>query len=329
MGSTVSTASTPNQPPAKSGTALREYSRLTKVGLNTMVVGTTCAGFLLASGARVDWMLLGWTLLGTALAALGASGLNQWLERHRDARMHRTRSRPLPARRLPSGQALAVAGALALGGDLLLAVQVNALTALLALIVQLVYLGMYTPLKPRSTLSTLLGGICGALPPMMGFSAATGRLEPAAWLLGALLFAWQIPHFLALAWMYRRDYLRGGYRMLPMLDESGRLNFTMLLIYTLALLPLGLAPVLVGLGGWTYALGSLLLGMLMVWLSLRLNRNRSERDARRVFLASVIYLPLVLILLVADHRGLTGAATEPSEAAPLAAAGVQYREGPR
>jgi protoheme IX farnesyltransferase len=256
---------------------------------------------VLASRGPLDWGLLAVTLAGTALAALGASGLNQYAEWRRDALMERTRGRPLPQRQLTPTQALVLSVALGAGGVLLLAWQVNLLTALLALSVQVVYIGLYTPLKTRSPLCTLVGAYCGAVPPMMGYSAATGTLEVGAYVLGALLFAWQIPHFLALAWMYRDDYARGGHKMLPVIEENGRATMLMVLLYTLALLPVSLAVVLAGLAGWLFFTGSALLGIAFAATGVRLLREQSRTAARRVFLASIAYLPLVLLLLLADR----------------------------
>jgi heme o synthase len=281
---------------------LRHYLKLTKPGLNLMVVLTTLAGYLAAGGGVPDAARLAWTLGGTALAALGSSGVNQWLERRRDARMLRTRSRPLPSGALPPTQALVVALLLACSGDIFLGVAVNTLTAALAIATQLIYLCAYTPLKARTPLSTLLGAVCGALPPMMGFSAATGGLPIGAWILGALLFAWQMPHSLALGWMYREDYRRGGYRLLPVLDSSGQRTFITMLLYSLSLLPLALALTLSGTAGWVYGAGSLALGLALSWQAMRLLASGSDQVARRMFLASVSYLPLLLLLLMLDVR---------------------------
>lgn len=279
---------------------IRQYMKLTKVGLNTMVVLTTFAGYILASGGLEAGPRLLWTLLGTALAALGSSGVNQWLERGRDSRMQRTRSRPLPSGKLAPQQALTVSLLLAFLGDVVLGVLINPLTALLAVLVQLIYLTLYTPLKTVTPVATLLGAVCGALPPMMGYSAVTGRLDAGAWIMGALLFAWQIPHSLALAWMYRQDYRDGGYRLLPVLDTTGRQTFRMVLVYALALTPLALALVLAGQTGWLYAAGALLLGLLLVAFAVQLLRERTELAARRLFFASVTYLPLLLLLMMVD-----------------------------
>jgi heme o synthase len=302
---------------------LRLIPKLTKAGLNFMVVLTTSVGFLLAHSGRLDWGLFGWTLAGTALAALGSSGLNQWLERRRDALMERTRNRPLPRGQMSPGQALAVSLVLALAGVGLLAWQVNLLTAALALSVQVVYITLYTPLKTRSPLCTLVGAYCGAVPPMMGFSAATGTLSLGAYILGALLFTWQIPHFLALAWLYREDYARGGHRMLPVVDESGRTTMLMIVLYALALAPISSALALAGLAGWTFAGSAAVLALGFAGLGLALWLQPTRQSARRVFFASIAYLPLVLLLLVLDRGPASTRAVEAQlvpAPAPVAAA---------
>ena len=203
--------------------SLSSYLELGKARLSTLVVATTAVGFAVAPG-RFDALLFAWTLLGTTLAALGANSLNQWAERERDALMERTRTRPLPSGRLAAREALAAGVLESLGGVALLAALVNLLTALLAAFVILLYVLVYTPMKSRSHLNTLVGAVCGAIPPMMGWTAVTGALDPGAYILAAVLFVWQIPHFLALAWLYREDYQRGGYKMLPHSDPSGRLT---------------------------------------------------------------------------------------------------------
>jgi len=281
--------------------ALKPYLVLTKPMLNLLVVITTAAGFALASGTSLDWALLGWTLLGTLHAAMGASALNQRLEWRADGRMQRTRHRPIPMHRITPLAGTLIGLGLVIGGVFILAWRVNWLTAMLAALVVVIYLGIYTPLKRHSMLCTLLGAVCGAIPPLMGFSAATGRLDYAAWTLAALLFVWQVPHFLALAWRYREDYAQGGFVMLPLADGAGSVNSFMLLLYALALVPLALAPALAGLGGLVYIISSVALGSLLVGLAVRQYFERSILSARRVFLASIIYLPLLLVVLVAEH----------------------------
>jgi protoheme IX farnesyltransferase len=184
------------------------------------------------------------------------------------------------------------------------------LPAALALGTVLIYVFVYTPLKPRSSLNTVVGAVTGAVPPLIGWSAASGQLDLGAWLLGALLFLWQVPHFFALAWLYRKDYARGGFRMLPVIDPTGHLTFRVLVVFAALLLPLGLVLVLAGVAGPWFALGSLTLGVGWVAVSVRLLRSGSDRDARRAFLASLVYLPLALVLMVADTHTLVPANSE-------------------
>jgi protoheme IX farnesyltransferase len=245
-----------------------------------------------------------WALLGTALTAAGAMALNELAERQRDARMERTRHRPLPAGEISARTALVFGVASAAAGIVVLAVTVNRLTAVLGLAVVLLYTLVYTPLKTRSSACTLVGAVCGAIPPMMGWAAASGTLAFGAWLLAAIMFLWQIPHFLALAWLYREDYARGGFRVLAVSDPSGGATVLMANLYIAALLPVGAAAALAGVSGWISAAGAALLGGTLLTLGVRLARARSEQNARRLFLATLAYLPLVLALLVADRPGL-------------------------
>ncbi len=282
------------------------YAELTKARLSALVVFTTALGFVLASPADIDWGRLGWALLGTTLAAFGANALNQCLEVERDRRMRRTRLRPLPAGEISRGHAAALGAALAGVGSLVLMIAVNPLTAVLAIATVLIYVGLYTPLKALHSSNTLVGAVCGAIPPMMGWSAATGTLAGGAWLVGLLLFAWQIPHFLALAWMYREDYARGGFRMLPAVDPSGRTVFRLMVLYSVGLFPLGLAFGFMGLSGWISAGLAAGLAGLMIASSARLARSHEDADARRAFFASVIYLPVLMILLMIDRIPAAG-----------------------
>jgi protoheme IX farnesyltransferase len=279
---------------------LHAYAQLTKVRLTLLVVTTTAVGCLMASGPRPNLATMAWTLLGTALAAAGSMALNQVLEVARDARMERTKDRPLPAGAIGRGHALVFGLATASGGVALLAAMATVLTALLGLAVVLLYTLVYTPLKPRTPLCTLAGAVCGAIPPLMGWTATGAALSFGAWVLAGVLFLWQIPHFLALAWLYREDYARGGFRMLPAVDPSGRVTGQMAVLYALALVPVGAVGVLGGVTGWVFAAGSLILGSALVAFALSLAGLRTDRVARRLFLATLAYLPLLLGLMVAD-----------------------------
>jgi len=294
---------------------------LGKARLSALVVVTTLAGYLMAARPLPGWGHLAATLLGTTLCAFGANGFNQVLERDRDALMVRTRERPLPAGRVGVRAAALWSGAVvALGTGLLLAL-VNATAAALALGTVLLYVLVYTPLKPRSTLNTLAGAICGAIPPLIGWSAVTGGVQGGGWWLALLLFVWQVPHFLSLAWLYRDDYRRAGFRMLPLQDPRGDRTFRFLMLYAWVLLPLGLLATFTGLTGAVFAVGSLLLGGAWLWLGMRCYRDRSLLNARRVFLGSVVYLPLVLGLMVADRAPPRA---EPTEAAAVTVIAAPY-----
>ena len=281
------------------------YLELAKIRLTAMVLVTTAVGFVLASPRPIPWTGLVLTLLGTGLAAVGASTLNQIMEVDRDAKMDRTRDRPLPAGRISRPHALVFALLATAAGLAVLNERVNPLTALLALVNVLIYTLVYTPLKPRTSLCTLVGSICGAMPPVMGWTGAAGRLAPEALLLGAILFLWQVPHFLSLVWMYRDDYARAGYRMLPLIDPEGRLTCLMIVLYSLALMPLGLAATFCGMAGGLFGAASLVLGSGLFLLALRLRADKSRENARRVFLASLAYLPLLLGFMVLDARPRT------------------------
>lgn len=281
--------------------AVQTFMILTKARLASLVVATAMVGFVVARPGSIDpWGLL-WITVGTTLSALGANAFNQCMERHRDAKMLRTRQRPLPAGQLGLGQALAISSLLSLSGMTLLAWRLNLLTAGLALLVHVLYLLVYTPMKPRSPANTLVGAVVGAIPPMMGWTAATGSLGPGAGLLFLVLFAWQMPHFLALAWLYRDDYARGGYRMLPVIDGSGILTGNLVVLYSAMLLPLGLAFLLAGLAGWIFLAGGFALSVWILFMSLRLRMDRTDRSARKLFYASLVYLPAFLALLVLDR----------------------------
>ncbi|CAN5803030.1 heme o synthase [soil metagenome] len=281
--------------------SLYDYLILTKVRITALVLVTTAAGFLLASGQRLDLALLGWTLLGTGLAASWAAALNQVLERDADAKMRRTAARPIPSGRMSAAHGLWVGVGLALAGAGLLAALVNGLTALLALTTVILYVGVYTPLKRMTPLNTIVGAIPGAIPPVMGWTAVTGELGLPAWVLFAILFLWQLPHFLAIAWIFRDDYRRGGFPMLPVVDPDGRATGRQVALYCAALIPVSLIPTFLGLTGPIYFFGALVLGLGFLAFGLMMAVRRRGKEARRVLLASVTYLPLLLALLVVDR----------------------------
>lgn len=281
------------------------YLELGKARLSALVVVTAIVGFVIPAPRPLPLGGLAAAALGTFLLALGANALNQWAEAERDGRMERTRGRPLPSGRMSPRHARIAGLAMVAAGALVLALGNNALTAALGLLNVAVYVLAYTPLKPVTPASTLIGAICGAIPPLMGWSAATGALSAGAFVLAGVLFAWQMPHSLALAYMYREDYERGGYRMLPSV-AGGRLTFHIVNLYCLALTPVALGATLLGLAGWVYAAGAFALGTWMMALGFRLWHGQRESDARRLFLATLAYLPLLLGLMVADRSSAPG-----------------------
>ena len=289
------------------------YLELAKIRLTAMVLVTTLVGYLVAAPRPLDWLGLVLTILGTGLAAVGANTFNQLLEVERDAKMVRTRGRPLPAGRISRLHAFLFALLATAAGLGILNELVNPLTALFGLANVLIYTLVYTPLKPRTSLNTLVGAVCGALPPIMGCTGAANSLSWQAVLLGTILFLWQIPHFLALVWLFRTDYANAGYRMLPVIDPSGRLTCLQIILYLLALLPLGLVALFWGVAGYLFAAMSLLLGLAWFLLGLQLSVAKTQQNARRVFLASLVYLPVLLLFLVADHQPAPRAVQQPAD----------------
>ena len=277
-----------------------DYWTLTKPEVNVLVLASTLAGFYLGSRGPLSGLRLAHTLLGTLLVASGTATLNQFIEREYDARMRRTANRPLPAGRLAPSWALGFGVLLSAAGALDLALAVNALSSLLAVLTLGSYLAFYTPLKRRTPLCTLVGAFPGAMPPLIGWAAARGSLSREAWVLYAVLFLWQFPHFLGIAWMYREDYARAGYIMLPPKDVDGRFTGREIFVFTLALLPVSLIPVFLNQAGAIYCLGASLVGLAFLFCGARLAHSRSNALARRLVLASVIYLPLLFGLMMVD-----------------------------
>lgn len=301
---------------------IRAYLALSKARLCALVIMTSATGYLLALAEPLRWSHLLWAMLGCGLAALGVNALNQCMEVERDRRMRRTRARPLPAGQLSLPHAAAFGMLLSAAGPLVLLATCNPLSAFLTVLCQGVYLLWYTPMKLRSPLNTLVGAISGALPPMVGWAAASGRLEAGAWAIGAILFFWQIPHFLALAWVYRDDYARGGFRMLSVSDPGGTRTADAALLYALALIPVSLALSLTGATGWAYAVAALFIGLLMLLAAVAFRWTPGVPGARRLFVASIIYLPLLLIAMLLDAQPARShsAAAPPASAQRIAAA---------
>jgi protoheme IX farnesyltransferase len=279
--------------------AFADYLELTKPRITSLVVFTTLVGFVVATspGSLRALPLLA-VLAGTTLVAAGASAVNMLLERDTDALMLRTRTRPLPAGRLRAQEALLFGLVLTAIGLALLSWLCGGLTAAVAFCTWASYLFAYTPLKRRTSLSTLVGAVPGALPPVIGWAAARHSLDGGAFVLFAILFLWQVPHFLAIAWIYRDDYARAGLPMLPVLDREGRLTGRQAVIHSLALLLVSLTPVAAGFGGRVYLAGAVLLGMALTVAAFRLAVLRTAAAARALFLASVLYLPALLALLL-------------------------------
>jgi len=286
---------------------IKDYIALTKPRITWLILMSTGVGYFF--GAQKGWQ--GWaglhlltllhTIVGTGLIASGTAALNQWYERVADGKMRRTQARPLPSGRLDAGKALTFAIAISAVGFAELWFGANPLSALLGLFTLLTYLFVYTPLKQRSPHSTTIGSIPGAMPPLIGFAAASGTLTWDAWVLFAILFLWQFPHFYAIAWMYKEDYERAGIRMLPVVEPDGRSTARRILLYSIALIPISLMPKFFAMAGNVYLYGALALGLVFVYYGLRIRWDRTRQQARRVLLASVIYLPALFSLMLFDR----------------------------
>jgi protoheme IX farnesyltransferase len=282
-----------------------DYVELTKPRVAVLVLFTIAAGAWLAGHGQADLLTVVNTLVGTALVALGASALNQLLERHTDALMRRTENRPLPSGRLQPFEVLVFGSALGAGGLAYLGLTLRQpLTVLMAAFTFITYVFLYTPLKRRTTLNTLVGAVPGALPPVIGWTAVRGVITPEAVVLFLILFLWQVPHFLAIAWIYREDYRRAGLRMLPTVDVSGAMTGRQMVSYCLALIPVSLAPVVLGEAGPVYLVGASALGLGFLASTLAFACANTNARARRVLRASLVYLPALLALLVL--QGLYG-----------------------
>jgi len=292
--------------PSKSSTAPAEKAlfqvlcELVKARLTFLVLLTTAVGFYLGWRGTLDVWLLGHTLLGTALVACGAAALNQLSEREHDARMRRTADRPLPSGRLQPETVFILGGASSVVGLLYLAWLVNPLTSLIGAVTLGSYLFVYTPLKRVTWLNTAVGAVPGALPPLMGWTAARGELSGEGWALFGILFFWQIPHFLAIAWLYREDYERAGFVMLPSMDRGGFRTGRQAVSHTMGLLIVSLTPFLLHLTGMLYVCGAVVLGAIFLVCAAQFSRQLTADRARRLFFASILYLPLLLGLMVLD-----------------------------
>jgi protoheme IX farnesyltransferase len=287
---------------------MRDYISLTKPRITWLILMSIGVGYFFGlrgvSLWQIHWWALLHTVIGTGLIASGTAALNQWYEREADAKMHRTSHRPIPSGRLSANRALAFGMGLAIAGFVELAWFVNLLSGVLGIATLVSYLFFYTPLKQRSWLSTTVGAFPGAMPPMIGFAAASGTLTAEAWVLFAILFLWQFPHFYAIAWMYREDYARAGIRMLPVVEPDGHSTARQIVLCASLLIPVSLAPGLLGMSGKLYLLGALLLGGWFLYSGVRAASDLSILRARGVLLVSVIYLPLLYGLMLLDRPGL-------------------------
>lgn len=279
---------------------LIDFYELTKPRMNFLVVVTTMVGYYMAAHGPADWLRVIYTLVGTALTAAGSSVFNQYIERTLDAQMRRTANRPLPGGRIKPADALLFAFALSLLGVAVLWLFVNTLTALLGGLTLLLYVFVYTPAKRSTSLCTIIGAVPGAIPPVMGFTAVQGTITPQALALFAILFLWQMPHFLAIAILYRDDYARGGFRMLPVVDKDMAMTGRQIILYSLSLVTISLLPALLNMAGAAYFAAALLLGIAFSGFGFVCARSKTRSDARQLFLASIVYLPALLAAMMID-----------------------------
>ena len=275
-----------------------DFAELVKARLTLLVLLTTAVGFYLGADSPINYVALFHVVFGTAAAAAGAAALNQWWEYKLDALMHRTKARPVPAGRMRPVEALILGLALSIVGVIYLIVACNILSALLATITIAIYIFAYTPLKRTSTANTAVGAIPGALPPVIGWAAARGRLDLEAWSLFAIMVLWQLPHFFAIAWMYRDDYSRAGFRMISSDDQTGERSASQSVFFCILLLIVAGLPAFLGMVTMLYLPAELLLGGLFVAVAMRFLRMRTVVSARALFIMSIVYLPLLLIALV-------------------------------
>ena len=278
----------------------RAYLELTKPRITVMVLVTTAMGFFFGGRGIHSVVLFLFTLIGTGLASSGGSVLNQYLERDADSKMDRTKNRPIPCGIIQPLSALSFGIILTLAGVILLAWLVNLLTAFLVLMAAFLYVLVYTPLKRHTWLNTLIGAVPGAIPPLAGWTAAAGDFGLGGWILFWILFLWQHPHFFAIAWMYRDDYHKGGFKMLPVVEPDGKRTFRQIIWHSLLLIPVSLMPSVIGMSGKVYFFGALVLGIGFFLVGILFSKTRTIPDARKLLKASVIYLPLLLMLIVID-----------------------------
>ena len=276
------------------------YLELTKPRILSLVLVTTAIGFFLGGKGIHSFSRLIITLLGAGLVCAGASALNQYLERDSDKKMLRTKNRPIPTGIISPNNAMLFGITLLLLGILLLSLQINILTAFLSLLTAFLYVLVYTPLKKISWLNTTIGAIPGAIPPMGGWAAVRGELDLGAWVLFLLLFIWQHPHFFAIAWMFKDDYKRGGFKMLPVLDPGGKQTFRQIAFFSLLLIPVSLLPTVIGMSGRIYFYGALFLGIVLLGVARLFIISHNFQDAQKLLRATVFYLPILFFLIIFD-----------------------------
>lgn len=277
------------------------FFELTKPRIAFMLVLTSAAGFYLGASRGFDiWLFLN-SMTAITLLAFGVATLNQYIERDIDAKMVRTEKRPLPTGRISAKEALTFGILLCVIAEILLFFAVNPLTAGLGLIVIVGYVFLYTPLKTRTTLSTAIGALPGAMPPLMGWTSSANEITLTAWFLFTMLFLWQFPHFLAIAWMYKEQYAKAGIKMLPVVEKDGKITAQQIVIFTVMLLPISLAPFFLGVSGPIYLIGAIILGLWFLVTSIQTARAKSVEKARRLLLVSVLYLPVIFALMVLNH----------------------------
>ncbi len=281
---------------------LAAYLELTKPRIAFMLVLTSAAGFYLGADGGFDVVLFVNSMIGILLLAFGVATLNQVWERKSDALMERTASRPLPTQKVSFVEALVFGVLLCVVAEIYLAVLVNQLTAILGLIVFVGYVLLYTPLKKYTSASTAIGALPGAMPPLMGWTASANEITLGAWILFSIIFLWQFPHFLAIAWMYKEQYAKAGIKMLPVLEPEGKITARQIVFFTILLFPVSIAPFFIGLAGWVYLVGASLLGIWFLMASIKTARAKTVEQARKLLLVSVIYLPLLFALMVFNHR---------------------------
>lgn len=283
------------------GEKFSAYFELTKPRIAFMLVLTSAAGFYLGASQGFDITLFLNSMAAITLLAFGVATLNQYIEREIDTKMDRTVNRPLPSGRVTPNEALVFGVILTVASEIYLYFAVNKLTAILGLVVIVGYVFLYTPLKTRTTASTAIGAIPGAMPPLMGWTASANEITLSAWFLFAFLFLWQFPHFLAIAWMYKDQYAKAGIKMLPVVEKDGKITVQQILLFTIMLLPISLAPFFLGISGMIYLVGAILLGIWFLITSIQMVRAKNVEKARKLLLVSVLYLPIIFALMVFNH----------------------------